>query len=110
MRRNGPGVGAVRVGPCAENCANPLLANVLISQSMEITPEQAYKHLDKFKPFYDAAKRHRSTEVPDDTRITVWVEDKEGFMINDFVGELGPNALIATSWIEHEELVKLCGH
>lgn len=76
---------------------------------MEITPEMAYEHIDKFKPYYDKETGKRSQEIPKDKKITVWVEQEEGFMINDLNENLGIDALVATSWIEHDELEKLCG-
>jgi hypothetical protein len=70
-------------------------------RAMEITPELAEKHLDKFKPYV-------YSEIPKDKRITVWVEREQGFMINDLNENLGLEALVATSWIEHDKLEELC--
>ena len=75
---------------------------------MEITPEIAIEHIDKFKPYYDPKTGKRSKDIPTDKNITVWVAREEGFMIDDLNENLGLDALVATSWIEHDELVKLC--
>ena len=75
---------------------------------MEITPNQAYEHFDKFKLFYDPVTQKRSLDIRDDIRITVWFKDDEGFVVNAFVDEIGITVLVATSWIEHYELERLC--
>ena len=75
---------------------------------MEITPEQAHKHLDQFKPCYCPDTGKWLNDIPKDVKLTVWIERDRAFMIDDYLIELGIDRLIATSWIEHDKLVELC--
>ena len=75
---------------------------------MEITAELAHKHLNHFNPFYDPITGGKSKDVPDDKRITVWMEEIHSFMIDDMRFNLGISELVATSWIEHDKLIELC--
>jgi len=48
--------------------------------------------------------------MPEDKLITVYCKgtNEEGFADNIYRKDLGITALIAVSWIEQEELIKLC--
>lgn len=69
--------------------------------------EEIQNFIEWFKPVYIG----RENVVPTDVKITVWCEDEDefesGFAEDIYWDDLGLNALIAKSWIEHEELLKL---
>lgn len=68
-----------------------------------------YSNLDKFKEIY-AENGEEINPMPQDKLITVYCKgtSEEGFADNIYRKDLGITALIAVSWIEQEELIKLC--
>jgi len=75
----------------------------------ELSVQEISKHISKFNQIC-AENGEEINPMPEDKLITVYCKgtNEEGFADNIYRKDLGITALIAVSWIEQEELIKLC--
>lgn len=102
---------AVRLGAkeitMRELAAFTQLRKQLTIPMRELTPFEIEQYLSAFTPIYTYGKEENP--IPEGVKLTVYVKSstEEGYLENVYSHELGLEALIARSWIRHDELLRL---
>lgn len=75
---------------------------------MQLTGNQIWRHLESFTKIYKDGKEENP--MPEGVKLTVYCKatNNEGYVDDIYSNELGIEALIAHSWILHDDLIKLC--